>query len=551
MSDGKIEIPAVGAPRKLASRWLKFDVVDWFMLGVMICGVYLVGTLDFFVLTLVAIGVAVFLFKPLRYAKLYRTWLIKRIYYGFWVKRVLRFVLAWNGVRTDLGPIRRGLIRLFTRPDPVPQRVDWLYDIALLFNKRYRTYSVGVTGAGSAFSGMSFEDQADMLEQLGDEMRTFATATKLKARAGFVSRRRPYDPLEVEVQHNNNLTVGARLPGALVELNKLGIAALQMDPTDEANNLWLDEQVERLYTAGVLDDDEVADWNRWRTAREQTVAAATYGQSVDLVAILTFNRSPRLLKAVKKARKKQAGGVSKRDAGREDIVYIANYFRNTLENIGVVNPTIMDRWAMEEFVRGGWDVAGLNDYRHQVLDEVAKPEKEQQSVPYLPDDVRLVEDLVLYEESTYHGVFQVNGLPANLIPTDNMKLFDNLATKGYLTRTLASEIVTGNKEYRALGVAVNFITTAIDAVSSWVRTTPKSELRQQKLTDQERELADRQHIHYFNLYFDVASINPRDIEDDATEINRAIGKFKGSVGQVEDIWVPASSVTATTGCAMI
>lgn len=520
-----IDIPIVGAPQKLAYQFFELRLNDWLvliagLLGAVIANKYL--SLPGMIAVLVLTGYVLF---PLINDRRYVVW-IMRLYGKLWLSGVLRGQL-WPVDPEQMSGWRKLVVRMFIPPNAYPFQVDRLFNIGLNYNRSKLTDSVVVVGGGSRFASLSPAAKHDMQMKLATEMQKLAKIKGMKARVSLSMRRRPLDISAILVQQNEHMLASAYLPKAIFVLKQ------RQMPLNH-------ESVEQLYDNGVLTDDDVIDWNHYVLAHSARQEAPKYCREPDYVAVLTVVRSRRLRDATRDPGRK----LEESEVFGEQLVSLAEEFQRRLRAIQVTNPTILSQEELEDFNRAGWDVAEIDAYRMKRL--------AGEKVQHHPERRICVQNgLLVFDDSSYHSVLRITGLPDGIEPDDFGALFSRLPTRGFLTLTEVSEVVTGSSEYNVLNYLINVVDD-IMSVMGILRPGARTRRRREALQELSEKIDEQRHVTYFSILVGIASTSPEDVRADVKTVMDAISELNASCQQEVHIeWLPRVVFSALLATALV
>lgn len=518
-----VEVPYLPAPTKLAYQFLELTKIDWLVL---LAGVFTALWVERYLLMPGMVLVIVFtgyLLYPLLYGRRYIVWLM-RLYGWFWIEKVLSGVLWVDGVRELDGWWRKLLVGTFVEPLVYPLRVDKLYDIGLNYNRRHMTDSVVVAGDGSDFFRLSPMAQDERQSRLASEMSKYARFKGLRARVSLGQRRRPLDNHHILVQQDEHLRPDTLLPRALVELKRHGLAVTH-------------DNVEKLIEQGVLSEEEAVDYNHYILAQAVRNDAPLLCRESDYVAVLTVPRSRRVRRATGKDNLK----LSPEEAMGEQLINLARAFQQRLVGIGIKNPRILNQEEVEVFNRAGWDVVSIGRYRDDRLagrKTQHHPERE----------IRVQDGILTFDGESHHAVVRLTGLPPNVAPDTFVRLFGAFPTKGSLSVTNVSQVVSGKKEYRWLSVILNIVE---DVIGHW-RTGAATRRRFTSLQDVQEKIDAQRHITYFSVLIDLADGDASVVESDVRAVMDRVSELDASAERVtRPEWLARYVLSASEVVAMV
>lgn len=534
----QIEVPTTPSPQKPSYQFLSFTGGDWVVviIGFVLMYVSMAVVAGFvaFILMLIAL---IYWLWPLMNGRRYYV-VIMTIYAKVWIEGVLERVEWSANPRHDLKKWKRLLVRCFIEPDPFPFSIDKLHHIGLLFLRSNRTDTVVFTGDGSSFQRESPSKQAEMLDRLSDAIKDLSSFKALNPKIGLGVRRRPFDKSMMDEQQNTHLLVDTMIPEVLVRCSER-----KLPFTEESIMAVVSEDPTRR-------KKELSDLNCYVVAQAAKVAATSYGLSHDMFATLTIRRSRRLQLAARSRRSKL---LDPKDAQSEAIVKLADDFREQLLDMGIQNPSILDQRELEDFVRAGWDVAGMDEYRKARLDDKSADARDTAAL-YRPQDHVTTHDKVSQLGKTRHMTFRFVGLPKDLFPAQMAALTDTVATEAYLQRSLTSQVVKGNKEYNVLTGFLNVLESLMDALSVFIKSGKKTDKRREGLSALTDRLADQEHITYFGLWYTLSSSSedPGVFERDTAKLRRAAARQNCKIELVEGTaWTRRATQSCLYGVAQM
>lgn len=530
-----VDVPLTASPRKPSYQFISFVGADW----AVVCG----GFALLYVLMAVIPGIlAIFAMVA---SILYAMWPIMNgrryyvaamnLYAKIWIAGVIGYV-EWSAyAREGLTWWRRALIRMFIEPDPFPFSIDRLYHVGLLFSRNNRTDTIVIRGDGSDFSRLSPSAQADILSRLSAAISDLGAHKRLNAKIGMIVRRRPYDQANVDLQHNQHLLTNTMLPELIFRCRQRGL------PLTEDNILAVASLNEEAR------NKELADYNCYLVAMAGKVAATTFGLDHEMFVTLTIRRSRRLQLA---ARTKRGKPLNPKDAQSEAIVKLADDFRDQIHDMGVQNPSILNQRELEDFARMAHDVVNIDAYRKARYDDTSENQRQTAGL-CRPQRQVITGEKNCQIDDTYHMTFRIVKLPEYIYPAQMARLFDSIATDSYLTRSLTSQVVKGNKEYNVLTGLLNVLESLVATVSIF-RPGKKLDLRRQGLSNLTDRLAEQEHISYFGLWYTLSSADPETFEKDIARLRRGASAVDCEIEPVEGAaWTRRATHSALYGVAQM
>lgn len=536
----QIEVPVITGPQQLASPLFRLTLNDGVVLVVLGClTLLLVQRWDFPGMLLGVINLVWWLW-PQDWGRRYAMW--ADAVYSWWIRNVLQGVLWENPYYegddrlSPRGAIRKMLGRLVYRAHPFPYYADRLYEIGLIH--RGDTDTILIAGDGSSISSLELREQAIKLYEFEKEIRRIAAWMDLSAEVGTIIRRRPGNLLEFDAMIGQELFPDVVVPEALVVMQR-----------PENRGKTADE----LYAEGKLTKQELRDLRLHQiNCVEVREELALNGPGVDMVTTVTIRRSPRLHAAAKRSKY-----LTEKEVRHERIVRLGQSMLAAAKRASVANPHIFDQEECEDFLRGAWDTVTLQDYYRQRVEEaqteeVITPEQisEQRRVPLWHPQIGIyVTSNVAVFDYTNHAVLRVTKMPVEIESDRLDRLFTDMPVQ-WLSRTMASEPVTGTREYYGL----NFLSALADSLldSLTIRIGTRTVRRRQRLADEEERVADEGHIEYFNGYVSIAHEDPEELELLVQEVLSELQVIGCNAQRVKgEARICRAVLTATTSIALL
>ncbi len=112
--------------------------------------------------------------------------------------------------------------------------------------------------------------------------------------------------------------------------------------------------------------------------------------------------------------------------------------------------------------------------------------------------------------------------------------------------------MTGTREYWGLGFVINVLENIRD-VTGWIKTGPRSERKQTKLSEMQTKVDEQEHVNYFSVYLHLAGTDKAAMLRDIKLVEQASRRFRSGVPDhvTGSAWVVRGALSATVAIAQI
>lgn len=381
-----------------------------------------------------------------------------------------------------------------------------------------RSDSIVIVGDGSVMASQDLPEQAQSHMEYADFIKRVAsTARKYAVGVSSIFQRRPPDLLKYQRNSEGHLHPEVAYPEALLK--------------DESEWTEHDHRMMALY--------------RIQAELEEVYEATAC--SITMAICLTVRHDTVLSTAFKNKR------LAIRKVPRLVLSRIAYAAIKGLTRFGATGLRILDKDGIEDFIREGWDVADIEEYRNETALRREQRDNGDDAASddlFWPGEVKEAYEDYCVTDNTYHTIFRMTTGKPFLTIGEMRQLY--AVDVPWVTITLVGETVSSRREYGMFNFVLHLLDDTKEVTGflggRGARAERKERTRQQRL-----EAIDASgFIQDYNILAVVSATNLDDLEDWAGKMQSHCDYL--GLGPVrvegEDFQEPAL-VSALTGVNML
>ena len=397
----------------------------------------------------------------------------------------------------------------------IPLRVNTLRATALLHDDERKGDMIAIIGEGSGFIAGGIPSQFNALNALAGELGRVCAVQGFATGVSFIFRRRPLNLTRERQQFDRLIHPDIAVPEALLKMAR-------QEPLTA-----LDVRNLRLHNATL----------------EMLEMAVDYTGDVTMALALNIKREKLLARATARNGSIFSGQLKRLPLSKVSLIAL-----DGLTSWGVANPTILDKDAMHDYLRGAWDVVHLNDYYRGLADPEGFEEPIDPGRFHWPQ--HYIEEYEGYcvMDDTYHAVIRLTGFPEWFLPGMLQELYSNSKVP-WRSLALVGDVVSSRREVNTLNYFIPLLESMDESRQIVYKSTAKQD-REDSLRAREAHATRAGYTQSYMGFAAVSGGSKDEIDDGIDNTFRVIRSISGNLDGVR-IMPPnlqvRAAITATTG----